>query len=347
MTDMVLPQFGMGMADGTIIAWHKAVGDTIVQGEPICDVEAAKTTVEVVAPRGGVLQQILVTAGENVPVNTVIAIIGDIGAAYEPKETAPATVMAAEATPAFVPTPSPPTPSRSSDGPGKGPQIEPRARRAARELNLDLATILGTGPGGRIVEEDVLRAGDGGRFKAVTPQQVNSGFPQASGNLNQIRMRCDAAPLSMLISGIADAHAGPVSVEALLIRASAIALVSTGQEVRSIGLRSDVGTLQIIANPETTSARGIDAQLCDPADGPPPLLVLETLLEDGFDEVVRLDPSGPICLSVSALPQGWSGSAEEWRITLIFSDDILSMAAAKMFLGTLRDLLEKPLAILA
>jgi pyruvate/2-oxoglutarate dehydrogenase complex dihydrolipoamide acyltransferase (E2) component len=75
MIDVKLPQYGMGMTEGTIVAWHKAVGDAVTEGEPIADVEAAKSTSEVAAPATGTLAEIVVPLDETVPVHSVIARI--------------------------------------------------------------------------------------------------------------------------------------------------------------------------------------------------------------------------------------------------------------------------------
>ena len=73
--DVLLPQFGMGMQDGEIIRWLKAVGDQVQEGDPLVEVEAAKTTVEIPAPNSGTLCEIIVPEGETVEVRTVIARI--------------------------------------------------------------------------------------------------------------------------------------------------------------------------------------------------------------------------------------------------------------------------------
>ena len=73
MIEVRLPQYGMGMADGTITTWRKAEGDQVAEGEILCDVEAAKAVIEVEAPASGVLRRILAKEGENVPVNSLIA----------------------------------------------------------------------------------------------------------------------------------------------------------------------------------------------------------------------------------------------------------------------------------
>ena len=76
-TEIRLPQSGMGMADGTILVWHKAVGEHISRGDPLCDIEAAKAVIEMEAPVSGTIVAILVAAGENVPVNTPIVRIDE------------------------------------------------------------------------------------------------------------------------------------------------------------------------------------------------------------------------------------------------------------------------------
>jgi pyruvate/2-oxoglutarate dehydrogenase complex dihydrolipoamide acyltransferase (E2) component len=73
--DVLLPQFGMGMQDGEIISWLKAVGDTVLEGDPLVEIEAAKTTVEMPSPASGTLTEILAREGDTIEVRTVIARI--------------------------------------------------------------------------------------------------------------------------------------------------------------------------------------------------------------------------------------------------------------------------------
>jgi pyruvate dehydrogenase E2 component (dihydrolipoamide acetyltransferase) len=121
-TEVRLPQAGMGMADGTVLAWLKDVGDEVRQGECIAEVEAAKTTVEIEAPCDGVLARILAPAGTLVPVREIMALIAT------PGEPSQAEVQV---------------------------QVVPAARRLAREHGIALTDVLGSGPGGRITEADV------------------------------------------------------------------------------------------------------------------------------------------------------------------------------------------------
>jgi pyruvate/2-oxoglutarate dehydrogenase complex dihydrolipoamide acyltransferase (E2) component len=148
MVEVRLTQFGMGMTDGAVIQWFKALGDTVTQGEPLCEVETAKTTVELASPCDGVLTNILAPVGERIEVNAVIASIDD--GSGEAVASGPA---AASSIPDPVAVKVRPPDERSAAA-----QVEPRARRAAEALGVSLDTVVGSGPGGRITEADVLAA---------------------------------------------------------------------------------------------------------------------------------------------------------------------------------------------
>jgi len=158
-TDVSLPRLGQGMEAGTIVRWLKSEGDTVEKGEPLYELDTDKVTQEVEADAGGVLLKILAGEGEEIEVGKRIAVIGEAGeevAAEE--EPAPKAEKKAE-TPKPEPLPAerieePQQPARS-DGRIKA---SPLARRIARERSIDLASLTGTGPDGRIVAEDVERA---------------------------------------------------------------------------------------------------------------------------------------------------------------------------------------------
>ena len=116
------------MEEGQVVTWHKQVGDVVAVDEPLVEIEAEKTTDDVLAPVAGTILEILVAEGETVPALTVLALIGEPGEA--------------------VASPAPP------DRPSV--QITPVARRTAKELGVDLGAVIGTGPGGRITEYDVV-----------------------------------------------------------------------------------------------------------------------------------------------------------------------------------------------
>jgi len=133
------------MTEGLITKWHKSVGDSIKEGELLCDVETAKSVVEMQVPFSGILTRILVLVDRSVPVNTCIALVDDyLEYAAVERGAADGTPRrrAAVVAPGLLAAPS--------------AQVEPRARNVARAHNVDLTAIKGSGPGGRIIEQDVL-----------------------------------------------------------------------------------------------------------------------------------------------------------------------------------------------
>src|SRR5580698_415874 len=140
----------MGMTDGTVLEWLKQVGEKVSKGECIAEVEAAKTTLEIEAPRDGVLARIVTPAGTLVPVREVMAVIalpGEGGVANPGQVPEADAAGAAMADPAVGAGPAAPA--------AGAVQVVPAARRLAREHGIDLAGVTGSGPGGRITEADV------------------------------------------------------------------------------------------------------------------------------------------------------------------------------------------------
>ena len=154
-TNVVMPQMGYDMREGTVVRWYKQEGETINRGEVIADIETDKATVEFEAYTGGVLGRIVAAEGVAVPVGNLIAIITEPGEAVPE----PAVVPPAAAEPAPAPTPetvaavAPPAAAPPADGQVRA---SPIARRLARERGIDLSLLTGTGPNGRVVEQDVL-----------------------------------------------------------------------------------------------------------------------------------------------------------------------------------------------
>jgi pyruvate dehydrogenase E2 component (dihydrolipoamide acetyltransferase) len=151
MTNVMMPQLGETVADGTVTKWLKNLGDMVTKGEPLFEVSTDKVDTEIPAPADGILSKILVAEGETVDVGTVLAVIG--GDADEPGavETEP-TVVTAKAAP---PT-SNARASKQSDPSGDGAQLSPVVRRLLEENGLDVGDLVGTGPNGRITKQDVL-----------------------------------------------------------------------------------------------------------------------------------------------------------------------------------------------
>jgi len=157
-SEIRLPQFGMGMQEGTIINWCKREGDHVAAGEVVAEIEAEKVTEELVATGGGVIQRILVPEGETVAVNELLAVIGPAGGVGPDgvKERQEAVDQERGAT--AVPAPVADHPTAAPAAAGSRRQVAPRARRLATELGVDLDSVVGTGPGGRVTEDDITAA---------------------------------------------------------------------------------------------------------------------------------------------------------------------------------------------
>ncbi len=152
-TEIIMPQMGESIFEGTITKWIKAVGDTVAIDEPLFEISTDKVDAEIPSPVAGVLTEIRFPEGATIEVNTVVAVIGEAGA----KVAAPA--LAAKAAPkASAPAASAPEVPALSVAAGRRIRSSPLARRIAKEHGLELGRIAGTGSEGRISKDDVLRA---------------------------------------------------------------------------------------------------------------------------------------------------------------------------------------------
>ena len=154
LTDVIMPQMGESIFEGTITKWLKKPGDTVQQDEPLFEISTDKVDAEIPSPATGVLSEIKVQAGTTVQINTVVATIGVAGAA--PAASKPS--VAATAQPAApAPAAEVETESDIADAEsGERVRSSPLVRRIARENNLDLRNVPGTGSAGRITKEDIL-----------------------------------------------------------------------------------------------------------------------------------------------------------------------------------------------
>ncbi len=170
-TEVKLPRLGQGMESGTIVRWLKSEGEQVAKGEPLYELDTDKVTQEVEAEAAGVLLKIAIPTGE-VEVGRTIGFIGAEGETVA-VEAAPAPAAPTEAEAA--PAPAPKEPERVSQPTSNGRiKASPLARRLARERGIDLASLRGTGPEGRIVAEDVQRTA-AEPVAAVAPTPVSSG----------------------------------------------------------------------------------------------------------------------------------------------------------------------------
>ena len=159
-TDIVMPQMGESIVEGTITKWLKKPGDKIQRDEPLFEISTDKVDAEIPAPASGVLQEIKVTEGTTVQVNTVVGTIAADGEAA-PAKPAPAAEKKAAPAPAAkaavpAPTPAPAAPASAKHEVEDHARSSPLVRKIAREHNVDLSEVKGSGLGGRITKEDIL-----------------------------------------------------------------------------------------------------------------------------------------------------------------------------------------------
>lgn len=160
---VAMPKLGFDMAEGTLVRWLKREGETVQKGEVLAEIETDKATVEVEATVAGTVRRLIVAERSTVPVGAPIAILGtpDEPIDEAPAAKAPAAQPAPKA-PAASPAPAgaaaaaPPLPA--SGNLSRGVRASPLAHRLASERGIDLATLTGSGPEGRIVKKDVLAA---------------------------------------------------------------------------------------------------------------------------------------------------------------------------------------------
>jgi pyruvate dehydrogenase E2 component (dihydrolipoamide acetyltransferase) len=180
--DVVMPQMGVSVSEGTITKWSKQVGDTIEADETLLEISTDKVDTEVPSPAAGVISEILVAEGETVAVGTVLARIGGEAGAAAPAEAAPqptepATQAAADesaaaasegqAAPAPA-APAPVAPAAPSESNGKS-FVSPVVARIAAEHGIDPAQVPGTGNGGRVTKKDIQAFIDSGAQAAPAP----------------------------------------------------------------------------------------------------------------------------------------------------------------------------------
>lgn len=151
-TDVLMPQMGESIAEGTIVRWVKNVGESVERDEPLFEISTDKVDAEIPSPVAGVLAQIRAQVGETVPVNSIVAVIGNRGEPLSPESAAVDVAPPVAAPPvagvaATVERPSPGAAAR---------RLSPLVRRLAAEHGIDASTVAGTGEDGRVTRADVL-----------------------------------------------------------------------------------------------------------------------------------------------------------------------------------------------
>jgi 2-oxoglutarate dehydrogenase E2 component (dihydrolipoamide succinyltransferase) len=226
--DVVLPELGESVTEGTVTRWLKQVGDDVATDEPLLEISTDKVDTEIPAPFAGVLQEIVVAEDETVAVGSVLARIGSgAPAASAPAQEAPAApapaaeapaAPAPEAAPApaaeapapaapaapapaapAAPAPAVPALNLDEDGPT---YVTPLVRRLAQQQGVDLGSVTGTGVGGRIRKEDVLKAAEAAKSASAAPSAAAAA--PAPAPLEVSPLRGTTQPMSRLRKVLAE-----------------------------------------------------------------------------------------------------------------------------------------------
>ncbi|MCR9122427.1 MAG: acetoin dehydrogenase dihydrolipoyllysine-residue acetyltransferase subunit [Phyllobacteriaceae bacterium] len=215
-TEIIMPKVDMDMATGRIAAWHVEEGASVAKGDPIFDIETDKAAMEVEAPADGTLHH-PVPEGTDVPIGAPVGWLYAEGEAVRapPTEETPTQEVPANApdgeTETETPTAQPSAPSTETLAEQDKPRATPKARKLARDAGIDLATLDGTGPRGRIQAADVaVLEEEPGKLAAP------AGFEQEAGPLSVIRSKGGTGTPVVLIHGFANEAAAWSPIEAHL-----------------------------------------------------------------------------------------------------------------------------------
>ncbi len=247
MVEVIMPKMGDGMDEGQLVEWLKKEGDRVDEGDVIGSIQTDKATLDLEAPGSGVLAGVLIREGQSVPVGTPIAALLSEGDALpadwgQPRE-ARASVPAATAADA-TPRAEAPTPPVAAEG--VRVKASPLARRIAQDAGIDIATVAGSGPGGRIVERDVREAvaNSGTRVAAAPVERIAETAVDVKAPLNRLRaitaertqqakqqaphfyvtVEVDLERIATLRRQFAEEESGKVSINDFVVKASAKAL---------------------------------------------------------------------------------------------------------------------------
>lgn len=269
MTEIIMPKMGDGMEEGTLVEWLKKEGDAVQSGEPIGTIQTDKATLELVSPENGVLAGLLLKGGETVPVGKPIGLVLAPGEsvpeswasggqsatpanAEEPASNGAPAAESAEPVTSAPPMAALATGSTSTSG-GARVKASPLAKRLAEELGVDIRTVVGSGPSGRVTEKDVREAAEKSRPTPAATPVFSTAAPlpkveiQAEDRvveLNKIRqitaqrtteskqlvphfyvtVEVDVERLQALRRTFEEEGAGKVSVNDFILKACAVAL---------------------------------------------------------------------------------------------------------------------------
>ena len=176
--EVLMPQLGLTMEEGTVSQWIKHEGDAVKAGDVVVEITTDKLTNEITSEQDGVLLKIVAQEGEDVPVKGLLAYIGQPG--EQVGGTAPAAAAASAAPSAEPAAASVSAPAALPAAGGKRIRISPLARKIARQMGVDYTAVTGTGPSGRIVKRDILAAAEAApKAAAPAPAARKSAAPAA------------------------------------------------------------------------------------------------------------------------------------------------------------------------
>ena len=235
MAEITMPRLSDTMEDGLVVRWLKGIGEAVARGEVVAEIETDKATLEMESLEDGVLSAIHVEEGQRVSVGEPMAVI-DAGG----QPSRPAGVAAGIASPGSVG-------SAARAAPSQRVKASPRARKAAREMNLDLAGVEGSGPSGRILHRDVM-AGAAGASSDQSPAAASRRVPLSSMRQRiaermvesktriphfYLQVEIDAEPLlelqGQVNAALEEWGGGKLSLNDLVLKAAAMALTRAPQ----------------------------------------------------------------------------------------------------------------------
>src|SRR5437879_104771 len=198
-TNVIMPQMGESIAEGTVTKWLKKVGDSVKRDEPLFEISTDKVDSEIPAPASGVLSESRVKEGETVQINTVVAGIDEQGQAQT-------TVRTEEGKGPHIPTPKEPA-SVETDKVEAAPAVRssPLVKRIAKVENVDLSELEGTGLGGRITKKDILGyLEERQRVAEVARPIVQQATEEMAGARELLTDRIEVVPMSAMRKSIAE-----------------------------------------------------------------------------------------------------------------------------------------------
>jgi pyruvate dehydrogenase E2 component (dihydrolipoamide acetyltransferase) len=219
MPTVIMPKMGDAMEEGTLLRWLKQVGDEVNVGDPLAEIETDKVSLEIESQEAGVLSKLYVEEGATVPIGSAIAAIGEESADVAASAPAAAPAPAAQAEPAVQAAPAPEPVAAASNGrteaapvvvpseplvaaSGERLRASPLVKRLAAEHGIDLSGIAGTGPGGRIVRDDISALLTGASRPAAAPAPAPEAAPAP------VAAPAAAAPAAVAVPGPSGRPAG-------------------------------------------------------------------------------------------------------------------------------------------